>query len=369
MKTKEISINAATLRNWLEEEKPVVVLDVRPTEQRAEWAIPGSMHIDAYDKLKQHQSDALDGIDLPKNVPVVTVCAAGKTSEIAAEFLKNKGYEVYSLQGGMKAWSLSWNVAALKEADLTIIQIRRTGKGCLSYLIASGNEAVVIDASLDIAVYMDLAKKNGWEIKYVMDTHTHADHLSRTPELAKDTGAMLFMPDQDKLQFRSNKITDGDILSFGSSNLKAVHTPGHTLDSTTYFIDEKYLITGDTLFVDGVGRPDLKADVKQANFRASILYDSIQQLMQLNKEALVLPGHISQSIPFDGEIIAATLEEIKDKVSSIALSKEDFVKKILSKIPPTPPNYLAVTEINLTGNIQGVDAIEMEAGANRCAIS
>lgn len=369
MKPKENLINAATLRNWLEEEKPVVVLDVRPQEQRIEWKIPGSLPIDVYEKLKQHRSDALDSIDLPKNVPVVTVCAAGKTSKIAAELLEDKGYEAYSLQGGMKAWSLSWNIAVLKEGDLTILQIRRTGKGCLSYLIASGNEAVVIDAALDIEVYTDLAKKNGWRIKYVMDTHIHADHLSRTPELAKNTGALLFMPDQDKLQYNFNPVADGDILSFGTSTLKAVHTPGHTMDSTTYFIDEKYLITGDTLFVDGIGRPDLKADVEQANFRASILYDSIQQLMQLNKAALVLPGHISQPIPFDGIIIGATLEEIKKKVPSMALPKAEFVKHILAKIPPTPPNYLTVMEINLTGNIQGVNAIELEAGANRCAIS
>lgn len=369
MKTKQKSIDVATLRNWLEEEKPVVVIDVRPQEQRAEWSIPNSTHIDAYEKLKQRQSDALDGIDLPKNVPVVTVCSAGKTSEIAAQFLENKGYEVYSLKGGMKAWSLSWNVASLKEADLIILQIRRTGKGCLSYLVASGNEAVVIDASLDIEVYKDLVKKNGWKIKYVMDTHIHADHLSRSPELAKDTGALLFMPDQNKLEYSFNKITDGNILAFGSSQLKAIHTPGHTMDSTTYYINEKYLITGDTLFVDGVGRPDLKADVEQASFRASILYDSIQQLMQFNKEVIVLPGHISQPIPFDKIIIGAALEEIKKKVSSIALSKAEFVKQILAKLPATPPNYLTVTEINLTGNVQDVNVIELEAGANRCAIS
>lgn len=369
MKTKENSINAATLRNWLEEQKPVVVLDVRPQEQRAEWAIPNSIHIDAYERLKQGKTDALDTIDLPKNTPVVTVCAAGKTSEIAAELLEQKGYEVYSLQGGMKAWTLSWNTAKLKDQSLTIIQIRRTGKGCLSYIIASGDEAIVIDASLDVDVYSDLAKKNGWNIKYVLDTHIHADHLSRTPELAKITRATLFMPDQDKLQYDFSKITDGDILSFGSSKLQAVSTPGHTLDSTTYFINGKYIITGDTLFVDGVGRPDLKADAEQAKKRASILYDSLQKLMRLHKESVVLPGHISQPIPFDGKIIATKLEEIKKNVSSIALSKEDFINKILSKIPPTPPNYLAVTQVNLTGKIQDVDAIEMEAGANRCAIS
>lgn len=369
MKTKEIAVSAATLRSWLEEERPVIVLDVRPQDQRAEWSIPGSIHIDVYEKLKQHQSDALDGLDLPKNTPLVTVCAVGKTSEIAAVLMRQKGYEVYSLAGGMKAWSLSWNTAALKDEDLSILQIRRTGKGCLSYILASGNEAIVLDASLDAEVYMDLARKNGWNIKYVLDTHIHADHLSRTAELAKNAGALLFMPDQNKLQFSFNKIKDGDILSFGSSQLKAIHTPGHTLDSTTYFIDKKYLITGDTLFVDGVGRPDLKTDAEQAKNRAYMLYDSLQQLMQFNKDVIVLPGHISQPIPFDGKIISATLETIKKNLSSIALSKEAFTIQILAKLPPTPPNYLTVTEINLTGKIQGVDAIELEAGANRCAIS
>lgn len=159
MKTKELTVSAATLRRWLEEDKPVVVLDVRPQDQRAEWFIPGSIHIDAYDQIKQHHTTALDVLAISKKVPVVTVCAAGKTSEIAAAILNQKGYEVYSLEGGMKAWSLSWNTAVLRDGGLNIIQIRRTGKGCLSYLIASENEALVIDASVDTEVYASRQEK------------------------------------------------------------------------------------------------------------------------------------------------------------------------------------------------------------------
>ncbi|CAN5598780.1 rhodanese-like domain-containing protein [soil metagenome] len=368
METKDISITVETLRNWLDEAKAVMILDVRPKEQREEWFIPKSVHYDVYDKLKQHHPNTFYGIDLPKNIPIVTVCAAGKTSEIAAELLEKKGHEVYSLEGGMKAWTLSWNTAKLKDGDLNIIQIRRTGKGCLSYMVASGSEVIVIDASVDIDVYRNIAREHGWEIKYVLDTHIHADHLSRSPELARNTGAKIFMPDQEMVKFKFKKIMDGDILQFGSSKLEAIHTPGHTLDSTTYFLNKKYLFTGDTLFIDGVGRPDLKADEDQARKRSSMLYDSLHKLSQLSEGSIVFPGHISRPVPFDKQIISSSIAEIKRNVNSLKLKKEDFIKNILSKIPPTPPNYLTVTEINLSGDIKNIDPKEIEAGANRCAI-
>jgi glyoxylase-like metal-dependent hydrolase (beta-lactamase superfamily II)/rhodanese-related sulfurtransferase len=369
MKTDESKISAETLRDWLEEGKEITVLDVRPQDQREEWSIPGSVYIDAYEKLKQHQTNALAGIKIPGDVPVVTVCAAGKTSKIAADLLKQNGQEVYSLEGGMKAWTLAWNTAVLKDGELTILQVRRTGKGCLSYIIASEGEAIVIDASVDVEVYLNLAQKNDWKIKYVLDTHLHADHLSRSPALAHTIGVPLYMPEQDKLVFPYNKFRDGDILEFGKFKLKAIHTPGHTMDSTTYIINKKFLFTGDTLFTDGVGRPDLKANQEQAKLRASLLYNSLQKLAGFSNETIVFPGHLSKPIPFDQKIISSPLGEIKRKITSLNLPEEEFVNNLISKIPPTPPNYFKVNEINKKGNIDGVDPKEIEAGANRCAIS
>src|SRR5574341_1364769 len=138
------TIDADTLRSWLEEGKPVVVLDVRSAADRATWAIPGSLHIDAYAALKARKAHALDSVSLPADIPVVTVCNAGHASKTASEQLQARGIEARSLEGGMRAWSLSWNTAdvSLPNSNAQIIQIRRVGKGCLSYLIGSQKEAV-----------------------------------------------------------------------------------------------------------------------------------------------------------------------------------------------------------------------------------
>src|SRR5688572_22999476 len=113
MQNKELTINVDELRTILENKKPVIVLDVRPEEQRKEWQIPGSLFIDAYNRLKADDPTALDAIAIPDNSKVVTVCAAGRTSKIAANQLREKGIDAYSLEGGMKAWSMAWNVAEI----------------------------------------------------------------------------------------------------------------------------------------------------------------------------------------------------------------------------------------------------------------
>ncbi|MDQ3891994.1 MAG: rhodanese-like domain-containing protein, partial [Actinomycetota bacterium] len=105
------SMDVESLREMLERGEPVTVLDVRPEDQRAEWRIPGSVHCDAYEALRVKDPSAMEGVNLPGRLPVVTVCGAGKTSAIAAEQLRDRGLQAVSLEGGMKAWSLAWNTA------------------------------------------------------------------------------------------------------------------------------------------------------------------------------------------------------------------------------------------------------------------
>src|SRR5689334_501634 len=126
MKMNTIAVE--TLRTWLEEHREVLVLDVRPSSDYQEWAIPGSVHVDAYEALKAHDPEALSSVRLPKDRPVVTVCGVGKTSQIAAEYLVARGVQVSSLEGGMKAWSLAWNTAeiAIPGSAVRVIQVRRT---------------------------------------------------------------------------------------------------------------------------------------------------------------------------------------------------------------------------------------------------
>lgn len=365
------TISVEMLCEWLEEGRPVTLLDVRPVAERAEWFIPGSLHIDAYTALKMHDPHALAQVKLPDSGPVVTICAAGKTSQIAAEQLAARGIPAYSLEGGMKAWSLAWNTAELVVPQTTtrIIQLRRTGKGCLSYLIGADNEAFVIDASLDPAVYLALAHAHGWQITGVFDTHIHADHLSRSRQLAQISGTMLFLPAQERVSFPFTTILDGNTLATGTMQLTALFTPGHTPESTCYLLNNQVLFTGDTLFLTSVGRPDLDANKQEAQARASALYSSLHKLLALPLDTLVLPGHSGQPIPFDGVPIASTLAQIDEQVSILHVPHTMFVADILARIPPTPPNYERIVRFNEQGILPEDDVTNLEAGANRCAIA
>ncbi len=185
------SVDAKTLREWLEGGEEVTVVDVRHAEEHAEWSVPGSVNLDAYDRLKAGDPGAMEGLEVPSDGPVVTVCGLGRSSAVAAEQLRERGYEALTLEGGMKAWSLAWNTAEVDVPGIEagVVQVRRTGKGCLSYLIGSGGEAAVIDAAVEPEVYAELAEGRGWKIARVLDTHVHADHLSRSKALAELTKA------------------------------------------------------------------------------------------------------------------------------------------------------------------------------------
>lgn len=353
----------------LEKQERVLVLDVRPNEQREEWQIPGSIHIDAYKRLNANDLSVLDDVKIPENTKVVTVCAAGRTSQIAATELRKRGFEAYSLKDGMKGWSLAWNTAYRPFDGFEIIQLRRTGKGCLSYIVASGNEAIIIDASLPVDVYATLVKQHQLIVKYVIETHIHADHLSRSKELANYFQAPLYLPSTNNVLFEFNPITSDTVFAIGSLALRSIPTPGHTLESFSFYIDDQIIFTGDTLFTNGLGRPDLKANADESRVKAALLYHSLKRLIALPHNVLILPAHTNKPVVFDGALITSTIGEVKKNISLINANENDFISTLLAKIPPTPANYLTIVEKNLTGNFSGTDSTELEAGANRCAIS
>jgi glyoxylase-like metal-dependent hydrolase (beta-lactamase superfamily II)/rhodanese-related sulfurtransferase len=360
-----------TLRQWLEQERPVFILDVRPAEERAEWAIPGSIHVDAYHALKAGDPQALANVELPDNVPVVTICGAGKTSLIAAEQLLSRGIPARSLKGGMQAWSLAWNAAevTLPGSAARVIQVRRTGKGCLSYLIGADGNALVIDPALDPAVYRDLAQRQGWRITHVLETHLHADHLSRARALAEQSGAALLLPAGHRVAAPFTPLADGETIAVGAARLTVLHTPGHTSESSCYLLDGAALFTGDTLFLAAVGRPDLHASQAGAREKAQALYRSLQRLLHLDPGVLVLPGHTSEPVAFNGRPVAASLGEIRARLALLRESEATFVDTILARIPPTPPNHEQIIALNEAGELPTDDPTALEAGANRCAVA
>ena len=148
----------------------------------------------------------------------------------------------------------------------------------------------------------------------MLDTHVHADHLSRSRRLAELVGATLHMPEGAPVSYPFSALGDGDVLEVGAATLEAVRTPGHTPESTSYLLDGQALFTGDTLFLSAVGRPDLDATPEASREKAGYLYRSLGRLLDLDPETLVLPGHTSEPVAFDGEPICAPLAEVRGSV-------------------------------------------------------
>jgi glyoxylase-like metal-dependent hydrolase (beta-lactamase superfamily II) len=363
------TVDAGKLREWLDNDEPVFVLDVRPSSQREEWQIPGSHYVDAYKRLNEGDDSVLNEIDIPRYAKVVTVCAAGRTSLIASDALRKKGIEAYSLEGGMKSWSRAWNIAEQQFEGFEVLQIRRTGKGCLSYIVSSGKEAVIIDASLPVEVYQKLVQEHQLMVKYVIETHIHADHLSRSKEVAAFFHVPLHLPIRNRVEFLHNKIMADTIFRIGSIAVKAISTPGHTRESMSFYVENNVVFTGDTLFTNGVGRPDLKANDEESRAKAIQLFHSLKKLLSLPGGVKIFPGHTNKPVEFDHEMIGSSIGEVKKNISMLHLAEADFVNALLHKIPPTPANYLAIVEKNISGNFSEADSNELEAGANRCAVS
>ena len=363
METIEVEVDA--LRDWLERGEPVTVIDIRPPVQREEWSIPGSVPVDAMTAMRP------GGVPAPAGQAVVAVCAQGNSSLIAVQAMREQGIPALSLRGGMRAWSMAWNVAEIElpGSKAKIIQIRRTGKGCLSYLVVAGKEAVVVDASVDPEVYLRIAKERGVTITHVLDTHIHADHLSRSRALAQRCRAEVLLPAQERASYPFRALNDGEVLTVGGVPIQALHTPGHTLESACFLVDGRALLTGDTLFPNAVGRPDLAADAEQARKRAHLLYATLQKLAKLAPDLWILPCHTSEPIPFDGKPCGARLGDVLRQVDMLRASEEGFVGTLLSRIPPNPPHHLEIVRLNERGEQPEGDPTELEAGANRCAIS
>jgi glyoxylase-like metal-dependent hydrolase (beta-lactamase superfamily II) len=360
-------ISVSELQEMLAAGRPVTVLDVR-SRSEVDWEIPGSIYVDAYGDLQSGRLGPLGVLNLAPGL-VVTVCGVGRTAAIATDLLRAKGIEAVTLDGGMRSWSLAWNTAQTTISGCEVVQVRRTGKGCLSYIVESESEAIVIDASVDPEVYVRLIREHGWRLVALADTHIHADHLSRSRRLAHLGGAELLLPSQDRAQYPFRAVADGDRIAFGSTALVAMRTPGHTEESTTYLLDTTAAFTGDTLFRNSVGRLDLDSRAR-ANLtsRARLLHTSVSRLLHLPEAAEVFPGHVSEPIPFDGRMLRTTVGTIRDTLQLVRLEEAAFVQAVLARIPLDPPNHLRIVELNERGEFPD-DPTELEAGANHCAIA
>jgi len=407
-----IEIKPNELKKKIDSNDDIFILDVRTPQEYESWKLSYDKHdtpkLIPVDTLMTYHSDLL--AEIPKDKEIITICAHGNRSTIAANMLSKLGYNVKSLSGGMAGWNKVYDVAEVpvpNDAPFRIWQIRRISKGCMGYILSSvsDNKAVVIDPSREIyESFLKISDENGLQITKVIDTHQHADHVSGVIKLVKTLMAKTvseifacfssledYENKTDAAIGNVQRITDGDEIKVGENVImKALHTPGHTAGSMSFFIQAShndsgknkldrqkvgsgpccYLFTGDTLFIDGMGRPDLR---DEARTFAGVLYDTYhQKIEKLPPNTYILPAHFDgSSIKLKHNVpIFGTIESLKNNVNLLSMNKDEFVNFIIETLPPRPLNYRIIISINKKMlPYDGVEIPDLESGPNSCAIS
>lgn len=356
--------------------EPFFILDVRNGDAFADWKIEGGN----IQYLNRPYFDLLDGVEevvseLPTDRDVLVVCAKEGSSVMVAEMLSEEGVHAAYLEGGMKAWSE--HLEPVKVGDLSnggeLYQFVRLGKGCLSYMIISEGEAAVIDATRMTTIFLDFAQEKGATIKHVFDTHLHADHISGGRAIAQATGATYYLPPKDAegVVFEYAALENGLEVSIGRAKLEieALYSPGHTIGSTSFIVDSQYLMTGDILFIDSIGRPDLAglAEDWVGDLRES-LYTRYQELAN---DLIVLPAHfmIIDELNQDGSVAKKLSDLFKENHGLNISDEQEFRELVTKNLPPQPNAYQDIRKTNM-GQITPDEEIqrEMEIGPNRCAV-
>lgn len=354
-----------------------LILDVRNEDEFTHWSIEG-LPPDAllnipYFLFLEDEEGCVGRV--PRARDIVVVCAKGGSSAFVASILAQHGIRARNLQGGMIAWGdlhVATRLPSPHGSRLTLFQVNRIGKRCLSYVVVSDGEALVIDPSRHIEWYTALAHDQHAQLTRVVDTHLHADHVSGGPELARTCGVPyhIRLDDAAGAQFPYQSLEDGAHLAFGSSVVEiiAIHTPGHTPGSTSLLVNDQHLLTGDTLFVSSIGRPDLG---DKAEEWALLLYRTLfERIVRLPDDVLILPAHYSGGgeLRPDG-VVATTIGEARRHNPVFQRrSEQAFLEYVLGHLPAQPQVYQDIRRANL-GRIVFDDehATAAELGPNQCA--
>lgn len=374
MTVKAMTSKEVTQKVFNKEE--LFILDVRNESDFQDWKIEGE-NFDYYNIPYFELLDGVEGIldKIPANQEVLVVCAKEGSSLMVAEMLSEQGLTASYLQGGMKAWSE--HLEPVKVGDLNdggeVYQFVRIGKGCLSYMVVSNGEAAIIDATRMTDIYLDFANEIGANITHVFDTHLHADHISGGRVIAERTGATYWLPPKDatEVTFEYEALEGGNVVTIGNTaiDIHALYSPGHTIGSTSFVVDSKFLLSGDILFIDSIGRPDLAGMAEDwvADLRESLY----SRYRELSEDLVVLPAHfmIIDELNDDGSV-SEKLGTLFAKNHGLNIEDEnEFRKLVTENLPPQPNAYQEIRETNM-GKINPDDEKqrEMEIGPNRCAV-
>ncbi|MFZ2178281.1 MAG: MBL fold metallo-hydrolase [Rhodococcus sp. (in: high G+C Gram-positive bacteria)] len=353
------------------------ILDIRCTDDFHSGKVEGSRPVTTRNVPVYRVMEELEEQAAATREGAVVVCGQGNGSALVAEEFEALGLHTRSLEGGTDAWNrllVPAEITGLPGA-LRMWQFQRPAKACLSYLVGvPGGRSVIVDPARSPEPYLEVAQVHDMTVTHVVDTHVHADHISGGPSLAARLGAEYHLPPEDAggiVPFPNRPLKDGDLLDLGSAVVRAMtmHLPGHTPGTTALLVSETVLLVGDTVFVRGLGRPDLTG---QAEELARDLFRSVHdRLQRLDPRTVIAPAHWSSSEEVNSEgLVITTLEDVFTATLLNERAIERFVEQIVNSLPAAPDSYDTIRRVNAGQIAPADDEIEvLDVGRNQCAAS
>jgi glyoxylase-like metal-dependent hydrolase (beta-lactamase superfamily II) len=357
----------------------VHVLDVRAPHRLANGRIdivpPERFHNVKGSTILALEDPHESGLDPEWSLAVV--CGLGNDSRTVAAHLNGRGFRAASVRGGIAAWM---DAVVARELDSPpeldhLVQFDRIGKGALGYLLVSAGEAVIVDAPRRTDPYLAAAGRA--RVVAVADTHAHADYISGGPALGASLGVPYHLHPADAVypydgrpgKVRFEAVEEGSRIRFGRAALDVVHTPGHTEGSVSYRLGDRLVLTGDFVFVDSVGRPDLGGKTEEWT---RVLWRTIVRARREWPESMrVLPAHYASDRERNRDrSVGAPLGEVLARNGPLAMAtEEEFAAWIAARAGSFPDAYRRIKAVNVGLEIVNDSAAsELEAGRNQCAL-
>ena len=367
---------AAELYTWLTTKKEMVVLDVRNKVDfgrfKVEAPYPFTMQNISYFDFMEIEDECVAKVI--KDKPVRIVCAKEGSAKFVAEILEKHSFnDVGYLEGGIKSWGNLLVPVLLNPGEtFKLYQFIRPGKASASYGLQNGDEFMLFDPSRNTDFYLEFAKQNKCTLIKTFETHLQADYIAGSRILSEKTDAEFLANKNDfsgaKVEY--TKVEDGNFYNFSQPGptVQCVFTPGHTPGSTSYIIDNRFIITGDTIFIQSIGRPDLGGQVEAWSDK---LFETLQKVRKYQSDMIILPGHY-----MSWEEANAKLAFVSTLADTMAFNKDiyaikdkpNFLRFIKSNMRKQPDEYAVIRRIN--ANLEQVDddkAEELDLGKNECA--
>ncbi|HEX6485707.1 MAG TPA: MBL fold metallo-hydrolase [Nocardioidaceae bacterium] len=353
------------------------ILDVRSIDEFEASRIEGSKPVPTRNVPVYRVMEELEDEAARTKEGAVVVCGQGNGSALVAEEFADLGVHTRSLEGGTDAWNrllVPMEITGLP-GDVRVWQFQRPAKACLSYLVGvPGQSCIIVDPTRQPEPYLDLAKEHSMTVTHVVDTHVHADHISGGPALAADLDVEYHLPPEDAggvVPFPNHPLKDGDVIDLGSAEVRvmSMHLPGHTPGTIALLVSDKVLLVGDTVFVRGLGRPDLTG---QAEELARDLFRSChERLRPLDPQTIIAPAHWTTSEEINDEgLVVTTLEDVFTATLLNEKAIERFVEEIVTSLPAAPDFYDTIRQVNAGQLTPPEDEIDvLDVGRNQCAAS